>query len=98
LLNDSRNMVLIFPQGEIQSLQNQNIQFEKGLERILKNKENAVQIVFLVNLIDYFSNRKPGIYFHIQEYTDKGFDRKSIQESYNLFYAESVEKQKNFKI
>jgi 1-acyl-sn-glycerol-3-phosphate acyltransferase len=98
LLTDSKNMVLIFPQGEIQSLHNQNIQFEKGLEWILKNKENTVQIVFLVNLIDYFSNRKPGIYFHIQEYTDDGFDLKSIHESYNLFYAESVEKQKNFKM
>jgi 1-acyl-sn-glycerol-3-phosphate acyltransferase len=96
LLNDSNNIVLVFPQGEIQSLHNQNIQFENGLERILRNKENAVQVVFLVNLIDYFSNRKPGIYFHIQEYVESAFDMKSIQDSYNLFYAQSVEKQKNF--
>jgi len=96
LLNDNKNMVFIFPQGEIQSMHNQHIQFEKGLERILKNKENAVQVIFLVNLIDYFSNRKPGIYFHIQEYADGAFDMKSIQENYNLFYAQSVEKQKNF--
>ena len=96
LLNDNKNMVLVFPQGEIQSLHYHNIQFEKGLERILINKTNAVQVVFLVNLIDYFSNRKPGIYFHIQEYAGVGFDMKSIQESYNLFYAESAEKQKKF--
>jgi len=96
LLNDSKNMVLVFPQGEIQSIHNQYIKFEKGLERILKNKENTVQIVFLANLIDYFSNRKPGIYFHIQEYAGGGFDMKSIQDSYNLFYAQSAEYQKNF--
>jgi 1-acyl-sn-glycerol-3-phosphate acyltransferase len=95
LLTDSGNMVLVFPQGEIQSLHNQNLVFEKGLERILKNKQNDIQVVFLVNLVDYFSNRKPGIYFHIQEYTDVRFDMKSIQENYNLFYAQSVEKQKN---
>lgn len=96
LLTDKENMVLIFPQGEIQSLHNQNIQFEKGVERILKNKENAVQVVFSVNLIDYFSNPKPGIYFHIREYTEEGFDLQSIQENYNKFYAESVHKQMTF--
>lgn len=94
LLKDPKNMVLIFPQGEIQSMHNQNIHFEKGLERILKNKKNDVQIVFLVNLVDYFSNRKPGIYFYMQEYKDVAFDAQSIQNSYNLFYNESVEKQK----
>jgi len=96
LLTDSKNMVLFFPQGEIQSLHNQNIQFEKGIERILKNNENTLQIVFTVNLLDYFSNRKPGIYFHLKEYADGAFDMKSIQESYNSFYAQSVKKQKNF--
>ena len=93
---DPKNMVLVFPQGEIQSLNNQNILFEKGLERILENKKNTVQVVFLVNLIDYFSHRKPGIYMHIQEYGEIALDLKSIQESYNLFYAQSVEKQRNF--
>lgn len=96
LLSDNKNMVLIFPQGEIQSMHNQQIQFEIGLERILKNKENAVRVIFLINLVDYFSTRKPGIYFHIQEYVDGAFDLKSIQESYNLFYIQVVEKQKNF--
>jgi 1-acyl-sn-glycerol-3-phosphate acyltransferase len=96
LLADSNNMVLLFPQGEIQSLHNQNLKFEKGLERILKSKENAVQVVFLVNLVDYFSNRKSGIYFHIQEYADGGFSINAIQENYNLFYAQSVEKQKHY--
>ena len=89
-------MVLIFPQGEIQSLHNQNIQFEKGVERILKNKENAVQVVFLVNLLDYFSQPKPGIYFHIQEYTDGALDLTSIQQKYTQFYAKSVNKQMTF--
>jgi len=96
LLNDRKNMVLVFPQGEIQSMHNQNIEFEKGIERILKNKGNTVQVVFMANLIDYFSNRKPGIYFHIQEYLQATSDGKSMHESYNTFYAESVENQKNF--
>lgn len=95
LLGNPDNLVLIFPQGEIQSMHHQPIRFEKGIERILKNKKCNVQIVFLVNLVDYFSNKKPGIYFYLQEYTGNAIDIQSIQDSYNLFYAESIEKQKN---
>jgi hypothetical protein len=87
-------LVFIFPQGEIQSMHNQAIKFEKGLERILKKQTNKIQIVFLANLIDYFSNPKPGIYFYVQEYAAEAIDVESIQTSYNKFYSESVEKQK----
>ncbi|NDP22143.1 MAG: glycerol acyltransferase [Paludibacter sp.] len=95
LLSNPDNFVLIFPQGEIQSMHDQPIRFEKGIERLLKNQTNPIQIVFLVNLVDYFSNRKPGIYFYVQEYTGNTIDIQSINDSYNLFYADSIEKQKN---
>jgi 1-acyl-sn-glycerol-3-phosphate acyltransferase len=93
LLNDGNNMVLMFPQGEIQSQHNPSIKFESGLSRILKGKENLVQVLFVVNLVDYFSNRKPGIFMHIQEFTSPLFDGKTIEENYNMFYAQSVLKQ-----
>ncbi len=94
LLSNPENLVLIFPQGEIQSMHNQSIEFERGLGRILKNQVNKIQIVFLVNLVDYFSNQKPGIYFYVQEYMGDAIDLQSIQNSYNKFYSESVDNQK----
>jgi 1-acyl-sn-glycerol-3-phosphate acyltransferase len=98
LLSDKENMVLVFPQGEIQSQHNQSFHFEKGLERILKDKRDKIQIVFLANLVDYFSNRKPGIYFHLQENNNIVNDMADLQQQYNLFYVQSVEKQKQFKV
>jgi 1-acyl-sn-glycerol-3-phosphate acyltransferase len=94
LLNNNKNLVLIFPQGEIQTMHNQVILFEKGLERVLKNKGNYIQIVFLVNLVDFFSNPKPGIYLYISEYTDSDFIIKNIENKYNEFYKQCVEMQK----
>ena len=91
-------MVLIFPQGEIQSQHNQHFQFEKGLERILNEKADKIQIMFLANLVDYFSNRKPGIYFHLQENSMPVSDIAGLQHQYNHFYAQSVEKQKQFNV
>lgn len=98
LLSDKENMVLVFPQGEIQSQHNQSFHFEKGLERIIKDKRDKIQIVFLANLVDYFSNRKPGIYFHLQEHNNIVNDMADLQQQYNLFYVQSVERQMQFKV
>jgi hypothetical protein len=96
LLCDNKNLVMIFPQGEIQSMHNQTFVFEKGLERIIKNKDNPIQIVFLANLVDYFSNPKPGIYLYLFEYPGANLDLETLQNSYNEFYRQCVEKQKQF--
>jgi len=93
LLNDNRNMVLIFPQGEIQTMHNQKFEFEKGLERILKNKENSIQIIFLASLVDFFSNSKPSIYLYLSEFNVIVLSVESIQSKYNEFYSQCVEKQ-----
>ncbi|HNW51782.1 MAG TPA: 1-acyl-sn-glycerol-3-phosphate acyltransferase [Prolixibacteraceae bacterium] len=93
ILKDAQNMVLLFPQGEIQSMNDPDITFEKGVAWILNHLETEIQVVFLVNLVDYFSDRKPGLYSYIREYTGES-SLSSLQEEYRLFYSQSVEKQK----
>ena len=93
LLTDKSNLVLIFPQGEIQSMHKQDFIFEKGIERILQNMQNKIQVVFIANLVDYLSNKKPriSIYYSIQK--DLPADINSIQEKYTNFYSQSVAQQ-----
>jgi len=93
LLSDSNNMVLIFPQGEITTMHQQNINFENGMVRVLKNKENY-QVIFQVNLVDYFSSKKPGIYLYIEDY-DNTVSGRSVQDSYHAFYQQCDENQNN---
>jgi 1-acyl-sn-glycerol-3-phosphate acyltransferase len=90
LLADNRNMVLLFPQGEIQSMHRQDFIFQKGLDNILQNQGNPVQIVFLASLADYFSNKKPGIIIYHQTYARPETDIQTIQNSYNEFYQNCV--------
>lgn len=97
LLCDYGNMVLIFPQGEIQSMHLQSFQFEKGIQHILRGKEEKVQILFMANLVDYFSTPKPIINIYIQNYLDLSFNIADIQNCYNEFYNRCVEKQKRLK-
>jgi len=94
LLRNPENMVLIFPQGKIQSMHKQTFEFEKGLEKILERTDrNRIQIVLLLNLIDYFSNSKPVLYQYIEEYLEVNISCSEIEKQYNLFFQKCAEQQ-----
>ena len=90
LLNNPDNMVLIFPQGSIKSMHEQKIVFEKGIQRIVEKVAKEVQIIFVANMIDYFSNPKPGLYIHIKSYSGNVYDKNTLESEYNLFYRSVV--------
>lgn len=91
LLKDKNNMVLIFPQGEIKSVYENNIQFEKGLDWIIK-KTKDIQIIQVASFVDYFSKQKPSLYIYFEEFNPN--ENTTLETSYNQFYSKSVEKQK----
>ncbi len=95
LLSDKQNMVIVFPQGEINSAHNQNMRFEKGIERIIAKCENEISVLFVVNLTDYFSNSKPTLFQYIKEYELEDIDINAFEKSYQLFYNQSVNSQIN---
>lgn len=87
LLLNPKNLVLIFPQGEICSQQQWNIHFEKGVEHIMKHKiQNAVQVVFLISLTDYFTHKKPVLTFFLHEYTNSGTSTVELRAAFSDFY------------
>ena len=90
LLENHKNMVLLFPQGKIETIYTTSFKFESGVERILASTVGQVQILFAANLINYFSDPKPGLYIYIAEFVGDRFDSLSLQEAYNLFYADSI--------
>lgn len=94
LLSHSENLVLMFPQGKIESIHKRSYTFEKGVEMILKRTDRSkVQIVFLINTIDYFINMKPILHHYIAEYKGADISSFALQESYNAFYKESIKQQ-----
>ncbi len=93
LLSDEKNFILIFPQGEIESIYNQSIKFEKGLERIVDGMQDKVQLLFLVNMIDYFSNPKPTLSINVKGYSSSDFSLSAIEGAYVSFFNQCVENQ-----
>ncbi len=90
ILTDNRNMVLMFPQGEIQSVYNTIIRFEKGIERLIKENQGKIQVVFIANLIDYFSQEKPTLFIYLKEPGMELITLDAIEKEYNIFYSDSV--------
>lgn len=93
-LKKSDNMLILFPQGQIQSQYASNIYFKKGWFKMLKNIDNDVHILFLANLTDYFSHRKPSLHIYMEDYPDtNGFNFDELSLKYNDFYKKCVNRQ-----
>lgn len=90
LLSDKKNLVLLFPQGEIKSMHTTELEFEKGIEHIIKKTPNKIHLIFLINLVDYFSSQKPGLYVYFREYGDEDFTTAVLHREFNKFYSECV--------
>lgn len=93
LLSDKRNLVFLFPQGEIVSSYKSHFEFEKGVSYILKNFKNPVQVIFVANLTDYFSNESPCLNIYLEEVMQDQQNKLPIEEKYNRFYQECIDNQ-----
>ena len=90
LLKQCENMLLIFPQGKIESQHKHEFNFEGGVEKLVANNLN-IKVVFAVSLIDYFSERKPEARFYLK--TINLPPEKTIKEEFNSFYNDCLQKQ-----
>lgn len=99
LLGDAGNLVLLFPQGELQSLYTSPFRFHKGLEYLLEEAQGPIQLVFNVNLIDYFSRKRPAlsVYYRACEAGRAGGGLRLIEEAFNAYAGECKQRQQQFK-
>lgn len=93
LLKDNRNMVLMFPQGEITSMHNHSIRFEKGAQRIIDSCSDDLQVLFIANFIDYFSDPKPNVCIYLQKFSAQELKENSAELQYNIFYNQALNTQ-----
>jgi 1-acyl-sn-glycerol-3-phosphate acyltransferase len=93
LLNNPGNLLLVFPQGEIQSQHKHSFQFQMGWGRVFDNLDQPIQILMVANIVDYFSERKPTLqqYLMTLENTTR-FVCPDLQNSYNRFYEDCLKK------
>ena len=93
LLHDADNMVVVYPQGVITSIHRRPVQFERGTERIIAGASDKLMILFYVALPDWYSEKKPGLYVRVIEYTARERSITDLEEAYNMFLDECISNQ-----
>lgn len=94
LLKDKNNLVVIFPQGKLYSSHVTQVDFERGLLRLVQSAGKKFQYVFAALLTDYFEHRKPGITVYLHNWQAEEFTSlQLIKNAYNKHYERSRRQQ-----
>lgn len=94
LLTKSDNMVLIYPQAKLYSAHTDDVQFKRGLSLIPIGDKLTCKVVMLVQLTDYFENKRPTLSMYIEEADLTGKEPlKTMEAQYNAFYKKCKNQQ-----
>lgn len=91
LLNDPKNLVLIFPQGKLYSNFIDKVGFEKGLLKILQGAAGTFQIVHAATFIEGLQYKKPSVNVYLKV-EDGNYINNSIEDwqaAYQQHYSSS---------
>jgi hypothetical protein len=92
ILSEGNKLLMMFPQGSIESLYHKDFLFAKGIERILEKCEPVPQVVFNINLVDYFGRPSPTLFIRTLCYQG-GLSAKEMENAFNRFHAECISQQ-----
>ncbi|OAQ40232.1 glycerol acyltransferase [Pedobacter psychrophilus] len=99
LLDNPKNLVLIFPQGELHSSHVSSVAFEKGVGKIISSSQKKFQYIFAAVLTDYFNFRKPSIKISLENWEAQEYSSlQVIKSAYNKHYEKSLKEQSEIKV
>jgi len=93
-LESKGNLVLMFPQAELESMHTRSLHLAKGLKYIMDKIGKECQLIYCSVLLDYFESFKPSLTYHFLDYgsiLNADFDDLKIK--INEFHQEAVKKQ-----
>jgi len=95
LLQNNKHLVVLYPQGEFQSMHSKEISFQPGIDRVFSALKDPVQIVFYIALPDYFSFRKPTLTVYLKQLeVSEITDSRKLESFFNEFLRDCRTKQK----
>lgn len=94
VMRPPENMLLLFPQGRIESMHCNAPGFESGTSRLLDRIDNDYRILLNVNLLDYGAGRKPSLNCYLRMLRGgevAGGD--ALRAEWDNFYADCKQRQ-----
>lgn len=97
ILNTPGNLLLMYPQGNLESSHVRHIVMKEGIKDIISRVKGKCQLIWSSNLTEYFESLKPSVYFHMLDCGTSGeFDFDKLSEKVNHHHKEAIQKQIRF--
>jgi hypothetical protein len=97
VLNEPGNILLYFPQGNLESCYIRHIEFKDGIYEIVQRIKGDCQLIWSSNLIEYFESTKPSIYFNLLDCgTNRDFDFEALKQNVNKHHLHALQKNVRF--
>lgn len=86
-LNDPKNALLLFPQGALYSLYEEQVLFKPGAAYLIERATRTPRVLFVVLMVEYGSELRPTVYLYC-EYSPCGEQTTSaLERAYGDFFA-----------
>ncbi|SDN15928.1 Acyltransferase [Daejeonella rubra] len=96
ILSVPGNILLFFPQGNLESSHVREIVFKEGLSQIIPQIKGDCQLIWSSNIPEYFESLKPSIYFNMLDCgTNHNFNLEELKAKVNDHHRKSI--RKNFR-
>jgi 1-acyl-sn-glycerol-3-phosphate acyltransferase len=88
LLDEPGNLVLLFPQGKLFSNFVDDVRFEKGVLRVIKQAAGKYQLIFSATFIQFYKHRKQSINVYLKSEKESFADKEigELKEAYQQHY------------
>lgn len=96
-LSEPGNLFLYFPQGNLESMHIQGIEFQDGINEVVSRVKGNCQLIWCSNIIEYFESTKPSLYFDMLDCgTIADYNFKQLVGKVNAHHKKALQKQVRF--
>jgi 1-acyl-sn-glycerol-3-phosphate acyltransferase len=96
-LAEPGNLLLFFPQGNLESCHIRSIKFQEGIAEIIPLIKGNCQIIWTSNIIEYFESLSPSVYFNMLDCgTNHNFDFDALKQQVNQHHLQSIKQNIRF--
>jgi len=97
ILSTPGNLLLFYPQGNLESSHVRHIEFQQGVATIVPKIQGNCQLVWCSILTEYFESLKPSVYFNMLDCGDNHhFDFETLKQQVNEHHLLSIKKNIRF--
>ncbi|RZK48168.1 MAG: glycerol acyltransferase [Pedobacter sp.] len=97
ILSKPGNMLLFYPQGNLESLHIRKIHFEDGINQIIPQVQGPCQIIWTSNIVEYFEGIRPTITCNLLDCgLISDYDMDSLEKKINLHHQNALDAEIRF--